>query len=91
MTPLPSVPVLMGLALLGGAVVLTLVRLGWGPTTADRVVAVDTLAVITTAGLAWLALALDSSLYLDVALIYGLLSFVGVVALARILEKGDPP
>ena len=54
----------------------------------DRVVAADTLAVITTAGLAWLAAVLGSALYLDIALVYGALAFVGVVAVARAIEKG---
>ena len=74
--------------LMAGALVLGLVRFGLGPKTPDRLVAADTLSVITTAGLAGLAVVLDSPLYLDVALIYGVLSFVGVVALARAIE-GD--
>jgi multisubunit Na+/H+ antiporter MnhF subunit len=57
-----------------------------GPTSADRVVAADTLSVIVTAGLAWLAMSLQNPLYLDVALVYGALAFVGVVALARAME-----
>ncbi len=48
--------------------------------------AADTLAVITTTGLAGVALLLASPLYLDVALIYGVLAFVGVVAIARAIE-----
>jgi multicomponent Na+:H+ antiporter subunit F len=73
-------------ALMGAALVLGLVRFGLGPQTADRLVASDTLSVITTAGLAGVAVLLESPLYLDVALIYGVLSFVGVVALARAIE-----
>lgn len=68
------------------AIVLGLIRLLLGPGTPDRVVAADTLAVITTAGLAGIAAVLGSALYLDVALIYGTLSFVGIVAIARAIE-----
>ena len=68
------------------ALVLGMVRLFLGPTTPDRVVAADSAAVITTAGLAWLAHALDSALYLDIALVYGALAFIGVVAIARAME-----
>ena len=75
-------------ALMGAALLLGLLRFGLGPQTPDRLVAADTLSVITTAGLAGVAILLDSTLYLDVALIYGVLSFVGVVALARTIE-GD--
>ncbi len=70
------------------AVVLGLIRLLIGPGTADRVVAADTLAMITTVALSGFALWFGSALYLDVALIYGTLAFVGIVALARAIEGG---
>jgi multisubunit Na+/H+ antiporter MnhF subunit len=77
----------VALAMLGGAVVLSLLRLLLGPSAPDRVVAADTLAVITTSGLVVLAALLGSALYLDVALIYGTLAFVGIVAIARAIEE----
>jgi multisubunit Na+/H+ antiporter MnhF subunit len=76
----------VALMMLGGAVLLSLLRLLIGPSAPDRVVAADTLAVITTSALVVLAALLDSPLYLDVALIYGTLAFVGVVAIARAIE-----
>ena len=72
--------------MVGVALLLGLVRLALGPRSPDRIVAGDTLSVIATAGLAGLAVLLDSPLYLDVALIYGVLAFVGVVAIARAIE-----
>lgn len=77
----------LALLLLCAAVLLTTLRLLLGPTTPDRMVAADTLSVITTGGLAWLALGLSSALYLDIALAFAALSFVGVVAIARTLEE----
>jgi multisubunit Na+/H+ antiporter MnhF subunit len=74
------------LIMLGGAVLLSLLRLLLGPSAPDRVVAADTLAVITTSVPVVLAALLASPLYLDVALIYGTLAFVGVVAIARLIE-----
>ena len=65
------------------SVILSMARLLMGPTTADRLVATDTLAVISTAGIATLAAVFDNPVYLDVALVYGTLAFVGTVALAR--------
>jgi len=76
----------IALSMLGLAVCLSLLRLLLGPAAPDRVVAADTLAVITTSGLAVIALVLGSPLYLDVALIYGTLAFVGIVAIARAIE-----
>ncbi|MEJ2394824.1 MAG: monovalent cation/H+ antiporter complex subunit F [Candidatus Thiodiazotropha sp.] len=77
---------IIALAMLGLAVLLSLLRLLLGPAAPDRVVAADTLAVITTSGLALIAALLGSPLYLDVALIYGTLAFVGIVAIARAIE-----
>jgi multisubunit Na+/H+ antiporter MnhF subunit len=76
------------LVLLGAASILAMLRLWIGPHAPDRIVAVDTLSVIATGTIVVLALFFDSALYLDVALLYGALAFVGVVALARAIE-GD--
>jgi multicomponent Na+:H+ antiporter subunit F len=72
--------------LMGAALLLGLLRLALGPRSPDRIVAADTLSVITTAGLAGLAALLNNRIYLDVALIYGVLAFVAVVAIARAIE-----
>jgi multisubunit Na+/H+ antiporter MnhF subunit len=77
---------IVAFAMVGLALLLGLLRLVLGPQSPDRVVAADTLSVITTAGLAGLAAMLESPLYLDVALIYGVLAFVAVVAIARAIE-----
>jgi multisubunit Na+/H+ antiporter MnhF subunit len=77
---------LLAVLLLAVAIGFSVIRLLIGPTTVDRVVAADTLAVITTAGLAGLATVFDNPIYLDVALVYGTLAFVGTVAIARAIE-----
>jgi multisubunit Na+/H+ antiporter MnhF subunit len=77
------------LIFVGLSVVLGLIRLLVGPTAGDRIVAADTLAVITTAGMAGLAAWFANPVYLDVALVYGTLAFVGVVALTRAIEGTD--
>ena len=77
---------IIAFAMMGIALLLGLLRLILGPGSGDRIVAADTLSVITTAGLAGLAAVLDNAIYLDVALIYGVLAFVGVVAIARTIE-----
>ena len=77
---------LLAVLLLAVAIGFSVIRLVLGPTTVDRVVAADTLAVITTAGLAGLATVFDNPIYLDVALVYGTLAFVGTVAIARAIE-----
>jgi len=77
---------IMAFALMGAALLLGLIRLLLGPKAPDRIVAADTLSVITTAGIAGVGVVLGNVLYLDTALIYGVLAFVAVVALARAIE-----
>lgn len=78
----------IALVLMAIAVLLSMVRLILGPTAPDRVISADTLSVIATITLVGFALLFGSQLYLDVALIYSTLAFVGVVALARAIEGG---
>lgn len=70
------------------SIVFGIIRLVIGPDTVDRVVAIDLLTIVTIALIALLAHTMERYIYLDVALVYGLLSFLGVLAVARFLEKG---
>jgi multicomponent Na+:H+ antiporter subunit F len=70
------------------SIVFGIIRLIIGPATVDRVVAIDLLTIVTIALIALLAHHMERYIYLDVGLVYGLLSFLGVLAVARYLEKG---
>ncbi len=70
------------------AFLLALFRFIKGPTPADRVVAFDVLTIVAITGIILVALAEGRGIYLDVALVYALLSFLGVIVIARYLEKG---
>lgn len=70
------------------AVMLCMIRALRGPTAPDRLVAVDGMVTITTALMVLLGLYLGSRIYIDVALVYAVLAFVGVIAVARYLERG---
>ena len=59
-----------------------------GPTSADRAIAVDTVTTIIVAVLVLLAFIFKRYVYLDVSLVYSIISFVGLIAIARFLEKG---
>jgi multicomponent Na+:H+ antiporter subunit F len=76
------------LAIITAGVFLCLLRMLKGPTAPDRAVAVDTIATITTALLVLLGSIFKRYVYLDVALVYAVLTFIGSVAIARFLEKG---
>lgn len=70
------------------SMLLSAARFAMGPTVVDRIVAFDGLTVISISLIAAIALLAKGFIYLDVALVYGLLSFLGVIAAARYLERG---
>lgn len=82
----PNLLEILALVMVGAALLLGLLRLVLGPGSADRIVAADNLSITATAGIAGFALWFATPLYLDVALIFGVLAFVAVVAIARTIE-----
>ncbi len=70
------------------ALLLAFVRLLLGPRAVDRVVAMDTLTIISLSLIVCIACLRGRTIYIDIALVYGLISFVGIVAIARYLERG---
>ncbi len=75
-------------ALIFLAIVFAVLRLIMGHTVVDRIAAVDLLTVISISMIALYAHIAGRFVYLDVALVYGVLSFLAVVATARYLERG---
>ena len=69
-------------------IVFGVFRLILGRTAVDRVAAVDMLTVFSISLIALYAHIADRFIYLDVALVYGVLSFLAVLAVARYLERG---
>jgi multicomponent Na+:H+ antiporter subunit F len=69
-------------------IVCCLIRLVIGRSLVDRVVAIDMLTIIAIVLIALYAHMSGRFVYLDVALVYGLLSFLSVLALARFIDKG---
>lgn len=74
--------------LIGGGLFLSFLRLILGPKPTDRAVALDTTTLITTGFLVLVAFLQGRSMLLDVALVYSVLSFLGVLAVARYLDGG---
>ena len=71
------------------ALALNAWRLLRGPSLPDRILALDTLYVNALALLVLLGLQGLSKAYFEVALLIGLLGFVGTVVLAKVLLRGD--
>jgi multicomponent Na+:H+ antiporter subunit F len=69
-------------------IILCIIRMVKGPTAADRAIAMDTATTVSVGLLVLLGYIFDRYIYLDVALVYSIISFVGLIAIARYLEKG---
>lgn len=65
---------------------LVLIRVIIGPTAADRIVAVDILGLLIIGLLAMIGLHYDEAFFMDIGLIWALLSFIATLAFAKILE-----
>jgi len=76
------------LALVGGGIFLSFLRLILGPRATDRAVALDTTTLISTSLIVLISVLEGRSILLDVALVYSILSFLGVLAIARYLDGG---
>lgn len=76
------------LLLLIPPILMILWRFFSGPDAANRILALDTLTVLFVALLALLALLFERGLYLDVALVFAMVGFAGVILFGRFLEKG---
>jgi multicomponent Na+:H+ antiporter subunit F len=86
-TTLPMPVLVVAAALIGGAFVLALLRLLRGPTSADRVVALDFMSAVAAGAAGLQTLATGSDAFLRVATILALLGFLGTVALAKYVER----
>jgi multicomponent K+:H+ antiporter subunit F len=77
------------LAALALALGLSAWRLFRGPDLPDRILALDTLYINALAVLVVLGMALGHKHYFEVALLIGLLGFIGTVVLSKFLLRGD--
>jgi multicomponent Na+:H+ antiporter subunit F len=80
--------IILSAMLAGTAFLLVLWRFIKGPSPVDRVIAFDGMTIVSITGILFAALGAERGIYLDVALVYALLSFLGVIVVARFLEKG---
>lgn len=67
-------------------VLFSIIRMLIGPTLADRVVSLDTLNIIIIGVIALLANQFENNLYLDIAIVYGILAFIETIVFSRYLE-----
>ena len=85
---LPDVYLIV-LAALFLSIVMALIRVVKGPTAPDRIVGLDTINTIVIVSMVIFGLATGSVIYIDVAIVYALLSFITTLFVAKYLEGGE--
>ena len=70
-------------------IILALIRVLRGPTAPDRVVGVDTINTMVIVGMVAFGAAYQEVIYIDVAIVYALLSFISTLFIAKYLEGGE--
>jgi multicomponent Na+:H+ antiporter subunit F len=77
----------IGLFILTLSMALVVYCLIRGPKNADRIIGLDLLSVLVVALVALLSVFTGEAVFLDVAIAYALVAFLGTVAFARYLER----
>jgi multicomponent Na+:H+ antiporter subunit F len=78
------------LVTLGVALLIALIRLVKGPTLPDRIVAMDLFGVLVVGLIVVLAGSSRVRATLDAAIVIALIGFLGTIAYATYVERGDP-
>jgi multicomponent K+:H+ antiporter subunit F len=77
------------MACLGLAMLFASIRMFRGPTAQDRVMAMDTLYVSAMMMLLVLGMRFGSQIYFEISLLIAVVGFVGSVAMAKFLLRGE--
>lgn len=64
------------------------IRIVLGPSMADRVLALDVIGVNLIATIGVISVVLNTTAFLEVILILGILSFIGTIAYSKFIERG---
>jgi multicomponent Na+:H+ antiporter subunit F len=70
-------------------IIMAIIRVIKGPTAPDRVVGLDTINTIVIVSMVIFGIAAGSIIYIDVAIVYALLSFISTLFIAKYLEGGE--
>ena len=84
-----DIVLIIAFATLAFGQILSMVRLVKGPTSADRILALDTMVINALGLVIVLGIQQGVQIYFEVSLLIAMLGFVSTVALARFLLRGD--
>jgi multicomponent Na+:H+ antiporter subunit F len=69
--------------------IMAIIRVIRGPTAPDRIVGLDTINTIVIVLMVVFGAAFNEVIYIDVAIVYALLSFISTLFISKYLEGGD--
>ncbi len=69
-------------------ILIALIRIILGPTLPDRIVGMDTANTLMVSALIVLSVVFNQVIFIDIAIVYAALSFVGTIYFAKCLEAG---
>ena len=78
----------IALVLIVLSMLIAFIRFIIGPDTVDRLVSFDVLTITSISLIGLIAYSAGRIIYLDIALVYGLLSLLGILIVAKYLERG---
>jgi multicomponent Na+:H+ antiporter subunit F len=78
----------ISMALIAISMLIAFTRFLIGPDTVNRLVSFDVVTITSIALIGLVSYSAGRIIYLDIALVYGLLSFLGIIIVAKYLEKG---
>ncbi len=84
-----TLAVMISFAVVGVSQIMAMIRLVIGPSTGDRILALDTMVVNAIGLIVLLGIWQGTRLYFEVSLIIAMLGFVSTVAYARFVLRGD--
>ncbi|MDF1727271.1 MAG: K+/H+ antiporter subunit F [Sulfitobacter sp.] len=88
-TQLMDIALIVAFIAVAAAQVLSMLRLIIGPSTGDRILALDTMVVNAIGLIVLLGISQGTGIYFEVSLIIAMLGFVSTVAYARFVLRGD--
>ncbi|WP_080874684.1 Na(+)/H(+) antiporter subunit F1 [Oceanobacillus timonensis] len=79
---------IVALSALSIALLLLFIRVIAGPSTQDRILALDAIGVLLVGVIGILMILQDTSVFSDIVLVLTILGFVGTLSLSKFLERG---
>jgi multicomponent K+:H+ antiporter subunit F len=73
----------------GAALLMNLYRLAKGPSTADRILALDTMVINGIALVMLIGISQGTAVYFEASLLMAMVGFVSTVALTKFVLRGD--